>query len=324
MINYSIIIPHKNIPQLLQRCLDSIPQRDDLEVIVVDDNSDPDTVDFEHFPGLERPDTAIVFDKSGKGAGRARNIGLEHARGKWVLFADADDYFNYCIRDILDDYKMEESDIVFFSASSVDSVTYNNVSRADYIKYFISSYFENNQKGEMFLRYDHGAPWSKLIKKELVSSHNISFQETLQHNDTRFSYLIGYFGRNIKVDRRAIYCLTNRSMSITNTSSPEKYLDRVQVLCERYAFLRDHDIPLENKYLFVNPLADLVEKNLNETYQKCSQIVFKFGITQGQLDRLIKKELELRRKMRGEDWVSLLRNRIAMRTRLRKLFNLWV
>ena len=50
MINYSVIIPHKNIPKLLQRCLDSIPVRDDLQVIVVDDNSDLDVVDFSHFP----------------------------------------------------------------------------------------------------------------------------------------------------------------------------------------------------------------------------------------------------------------------------------
>ncbi len=321
MINYSVIIPHKNIPKLLQRCLDSIPQREDLEVIVVDDNSEPDIVDFENFPGLDRKDTAVIFDKSGKGAGRARNIGLEHARGKWLLFADADDYFNYCIRDILDEYMMDESDIVFFSASSVDCETYNNVGRSDYIKSFISTYFENKRKGELLLRYDHGAPWSKLINKELVCSHNISFQETLQHNDTRFSYLIGYFGKNIKVDRRAIYCLTNRTMSITNTSSPEKYKDRVQVLCERYAFLRDHNIPLENKFLFVNPLADLVEKKQNETYQKCSQIVCKFGFTHSQIDSLVKKELDQRKKMRREDWVSLLRNQIAMRTRLRKLFN---
>ena len=39
MINYSIIIPHKNIPNLLQRCLDSIPNREDVQIIVVDDNS---------------------------------------------------------------------------------------------------------------------------------------------------------------------------------------------------------------------------------------------------------------------------------------------
>ena len=45
--SYSIIIPHKNTPKFLQRCLDSIPQREDLEVIVVDDNSDPNIVDFD-------------------------------------------------------------------------------------------------------------------------------------------------------------------------------------------------------------------------------------------------------------------------------------
>ena len=52
MINYSIIIPHKNIPNLLQRCLDSIPNREDVQIIVVDDNSDPNIVDFDKFPGL--------------------------------------------------------------------------------------------------------------------------------------------------------------------------------------------------------------------------------------------------------------------------------
>ena len=51
--NYSIIIPHKNIPQLLKRCLDSIPQRDDVQIIVVDDNSSSDIVDFANFPGYE-------------------------------------------------------------------------------------------------------------------------------------------------------------------------------------------------------------------------------------------------------------------------------
>ena len=39
-MNYSIIIPHHNTPDLLQRLLHSIPQRDDLEVIIVDDNGD--------------------------------------------------------------------------------------------------------------------------------------------------------------------------------------------------------------------------------------------------------------------------------------------
>ena len=37
MINYSFIIPHHNCPKQLNRLLDSIPQREDIEIIVVDD-----------------------------------------------------------------------------------------------------------------------------------------------------------------------------------------------------------------------------------------------------------------------------------------------
>ena len=110
--NYSIIIPHKNIPTLLQRCLDSIPQRDDVQVIIVDDNSDPSIVDFENFPGLKRKNTIVVFDKSSKGAGHARNIGIEHSNSKWLIFADADDFFNYCIGECLDKYKDASEDII--------------------------------------------------------------------------------------------------------------------------------------------------------------------------------------------------------------------
>ena len=105
--NYSIIIPHKNIPKLLQRCLDSIPQRDDVQVIIVDDNSDPSIVDFEKFPGLKRKNTIVVFDKSSKGAGHARNIGIERSNSKWLIFADADDFFNYCIRECLHNRQLD-------------------------------------------------------------------------------------------------------------------------------------------------------------------------------------------------------------------------
>ena len=54
--HYSIIIPHKNIPALLQRCLDSIPSREDIQIIVVDDNSSSTEVNFTKFPGNNRKD----------------------------------------------------------------------------------------------------------------------------------------------------------------------------------------------------------------------------------------------------------------------------
>ncbi len=41
---FSVIISHKNRPKMLQRCLDSIPRRDDVQIKVVDDKSDPKQV----------------------------------------------------------------------------------------------------------------------------------------------------------------------------------------------------------------------------------------------------------------------------------------
>ena len=46
---FSIIIPHKEIPDLLMRCLKSIPVSEDIQVIVVDDNSsDADVIFFKN------------------------------------------------------------------------------------------------------------------------------------------------------------------------------------------------------------------------------------------------------------------------------------
>ena len=92
-IKYSIIIPHKDTPDLLQQCLDSIPVRMDTEVIVIDDDSNPEKVDFNNFPRWKGKYYSTIFTKKGLGAGYARNVGLEHANGKWVIFSDADDYF---------------------------------------------------------------------------------------------------------------------------------------------------------------------------------------------------------------------------------------
>ena len=56
MINYSIIIPHKNSPELLERCLNSIPERKDIEIIVVDDCSNENGR-----PQIDREGVEIIY-----------------------------------------------------------------------------------------------------------------------------------------------------------------------------------------------------------------------------------------------------------------------
>lgn len=294
MIHYSIIIPHKNIPKLLQRCLDSIPQRDDLEVIVVDDDSDPTIVDFDHFPGKERKDTTVIFDKSGKGAGRARNIGLKHAKGVKILFADADDFFNYCVRDILDVYKNDDSDIVFFRVSGINCFTYLNSNRGSYINRFHSLYENHNEEGLLHFRYDCGFPWAKIISKSLIDTYSIRFEETKIHNDTTFSYLTGFYGKKFKVDKRGLYCITYRDNSITYTLDEDKILTRMQVLSKRDRFFLDHDIDL-NKIevnLHIDSLVTLRKHKQKNLYNRCVQILTDNGLSKKEINKRMIKSLK--------------------------------
>lgn len=243
-MNYSIIIPHCNIPHLLQRCIDSIPVRDDLEIIVVDDNSNPNIVDFNNFPGLDRSDVTTIFDKKGGGAGHARNIGIMKARGKWLLFADADDFFNYCLNDVLDEYANNECDIVYFKSNSLDSFSYTNSNRGGIKNKLIDLWEKNPQWASLNLRYTPAEPWGKLINRLLVISKSIYFNETSAANDLFFSYMSGFYADKISVDRRAIYCVTYRNGSISTIPDVKKERERLLVYARRDLFCKENRIKL--------------------------------------------------------------------------------
>lgn len=214
--NYSIIIPHKNIPELLERCLASIPQRDDVQVIVVDDSSDPAIVDFARFPGMNRPNTEVIFHKSpiggAGGAGVARNVGLEVATGRWLVFADADDFFHPVADGLFDRYADSDADIVFFRHDSVDSTTGEEVNINPTRNSYLAE-FEHSHDDAM-LRYMVWVPWAKFIRRELVTAHGIIFDAVRFSNDLMFSVKTGYFAEKILYDPAVLYCNTRREGSL--------------------------------------------------------------------------------------------------------------
>ena len=116
---YSIIIPHYDIPDLLMRCLKSIPVSEDIQVIVVDDNSPEADTYLERYPELSRPYLEFLSAPKNGGAGYARNIGLDQAKGKWLLFADADDFFVDNMYDIITTHIESDSDVIYFQKQAV-------------------------------------------------------------------------------------------------------------------------------------------------------------------------------------------------------------
>lgn len=245
MIVYSIIIPHKNIPELLERCLCSFPQRDDVEIIIVDDNSDTAKVDFSSFPGLNRTDVKIFFSKKGKGAGYCRNIGIDKACGKWLIFADADDLFTIDAFDTFSTFKDSPNDIVFFGFNTLDCVTLERrESRIPEQTEFIRT---NNINA---MRFQAQVPWAKMISAKLIKKYKIRFDTTIAANDTIFSIRSSYHAEKVEICKHTVYNATVRRDSLINTTSSKVLLARLRVAGRRNKYVRKHNIPTEPFSLF--------------------------------------------------------------------------
>ena len=213
MINYSVIIPHKNSADLLTYCLSTIPVRDDVQVVVVDDNSDSTKVDFEHFPQWGGQKYEYYLTKEGKGAGYARNVGLEHAKGKWVLFVDADDYLLPTLNDIFNECVNSDADIIYFRPKAVmlkDRKSPSN--RADAYNGIINRYFENRDETELRVRFF--SPTCKFVKRELIEKNNIRFEEIKYSNDNLFAVMIGCNAKSIEVSNDTYYIITECNNSL--------------------------------------------------------------------------------------------------------------
>ena len=261
--NYSLIIPHYNIPHLLERLLKTVPQRDDLQIIVVDDCSPEDSQ--EKLKLIQEKYHNVEFYSTGinGGGGKARNVGLRHAYGKYVLFADADDYFEKNFVELLDRYSNQEFDIIYFSAifEGEDS---NLRNYDNYIHRFISKALIS--KSEKDLKYKFTQPWGKFIKRDLVSSNEILFEESIVSNDVHFSTMTDFYAKKIIADPLQSYVWKIRTTSTSRKLNPQKILKRLEIDLTRHNFLKSIQWKDRLNYLeMLNEIDSLGDKKIEKS-----------------------------------------------------------
>lgn len=235
--DFTVIIPHYKSFATLDRLLSTIPpDRPEVQVIVVDDNSQ-DQAAVERLRG-KYPGALFLPNRNGaKGAGAARNEALLHARGKWLLFADADDYFLPGAFDIVTSHVNSDADIVYFTPASVLVGTSTPGRRHLRYEKLVKVYLDDQ---EPLIRYRFSVPWSKMIRRKLVSDHNIRFSEVLASNDVMFSLVTGHFAQGIAASRDTIYCVTEGGKSLTTNTSEAVFESRFNVALEYSRFLAQH------------------------------------------------------------------------------------
>src|SRR5690606_24149359 len=95
MLRLSIIIPMYNVEPYIERCLSSLQDQDipmeEYEIICINDGS-PDNSREVVIRFQRQNKNIILIDQSNQGVSKARNNGINVARGKYLLFVDPDDY----------------------------------------------------------------------------------------------------------------------------------------------------------------------------------------------------------------------------------------
>lgn len=90
----SVIVPSYNSAPYLERCLDSLVDASEVEIIVVDDGSTDETARIAQTYAQRFPDTVSLLSKANGGHGSAINAGLDAARGEYVKIVDSDDWLD--------------------------------------------------------------------------------------------------------------------------------------------------------------------------------------------------------------------------------------
>ena len=94
MTTISILVCAYNAQEYISQCLDSLLTQTfhDIEIIIVDDGSTDETPNILASYATKHPIIRVLHQKNA-GPGVARNLALSHAKGKYIMFCDSDDWY---------------------------------------------------------------------------------------------------------------------------------------------------------------------------------------------------------------------------------------
>lgn len=229
-IKYTIIIPHYNDPIRLKRLLKSIPMhRDDIQPIVVDDCSP----NIQELSLLKQQYKRVEWHttKENGGAGAARNIGLAHVKGEYLLFADSDDEFIEGAFKTLDQTLKTDADLTYYLANAKIEDSDEPSNRATRFNNFCLNYLkEKSRKNLITLKSEHVVPWAKVYKSTKIKELGILYDETRHNDDVAFNVKCALMIDTIKVVPKSIYTIYKRDESLTTQKDIQALFGRLEVL----------------------------------------------------------------------------------------------
>lgn len=186
-MDISVIIPVYNAEKFISKCLNSILQQKDselsFEIIAINDGSKDNSLKIlQEYSALYS--NIKVVNSENKGAGSARNLGIQSAEGKYLWFIDADDYISeFSFKYLQDKVKQNKTDFIVFDY---------NVVRENFSSEVVNIFLDNFSLSDYFFNAKSLFLWKHLYRSELIKKNNLKFIEDIK-NIEDFEYNIKFF-----------------------------------------------------------------------------------------------------------------------------------
>ena len=301
MCKLSVIVPTYNTGNNIKRCLESILNQnlEDVEILVINDGSTDNTSEIINEYVMENPEKITYYEKENKGVADTRNFGISKAKGKYILFVDADDYIMPKLLEEIQTYIKQDIDIVKFKLQRVNE-------NGDILEKVDGAVFNKTDGQTAFNMLCFSdvlldSPCVYVFKKELFELNNLQFKVNTEHEDFGLIPLIILKAKSVISINLYGYFYIQTNGSITRNEDYAKTLKKVNDTLLHYdnmlEFIKREDltkITVKNlKTYYTNAiilkLKELRKEDIDIYIKKINQRKMLNNIQVNNLKQFIKK-----------------------------------
>ena len=278
MIDISILMPVYNAEKYLNETIDTIKNQSfsNWELIIVDDGSTDNSKEI--CTKLMNDDKRIkyIFQEN-LGVSHTRNVALENAQGKYIVFVDSDDLIHEdYLKILINSIEKNNSDISvcnFIERKISNTGKIEDITREFYLK----EVMEMSEMKDYIMDFGNSGLlnplWNKIYKREIIENNNITFNEKVETGED-FIFNLQYFRKTKKISfiKEMLYYYIRRN----NNSITYKYIENMyekgwEIHWLLESFLKDMGFyNEENAYvLYGNHLTGVFSAFLNLYHDHC-------------------------------------------------------
>lgn len=286
----SIIVPAYNSEKNIECCIKSIEKQTykNLEIIIINDGSKDNTRSICE-KMQKQYNNIILINQENAGVSASRNVGIDKATGKYIMFVDSDDFIEANTLEVMLRYNEEEADLTianykkYYSENNIInnvSVEEKKYNKKEFLDYFWDLYYANLINSPCF----------RIYKKDIIKKNNINFNLNYELGEDLI-FNLQYLDKceNIYILKEYLYNYRYSINSLT-TKYRENYLE-IQMKLSEYIkefLINNNAYNSKNEKQMNKNICNIIISSIQSLFLPSS------GLSRKEKRRIIKRYLNLK------------------------------